>query len=373
MGQAGETAPITAMTVVEVRFASPRRRSRIGVVKELAGKLAALDPDAGAALQVIAYFDRLAEGRAGVEALVRGAAVLSGCPARLVDDERGVRIRVTVDGVRTDRMAEMGPADPAWMAVPLAPGDAPALWLEIPGPPAGVHAMVLERASAAVREVLDRTRGRAPAAGQSVDPAMVEVLLDRLAPELARRRAARSLGLRDTATARIVAPAGGGLLVEEVPASGVRSAMNEVRRAGIGPAVSVLDLPASADAARIALRFTAEGTDQDPGPRTVYAEDLGGLALLAETVGPETPPISDVRALNRAIASAPWTVRTLHAFAYATSLRAAAAELTLHHSTLQNRLAQAEQWLGWTVHDSQGRLRLQLTLILWRLHRTHGL
>lgn len=46
-------------------------------MKELAGRLAAVDPVAGAAVAVIAYFDRLAETRAGVEALVRGAG--SGC------------------------------------------------------------------------------------------------------------------------------------------------------------------------------------------------------------------------------------------------------------------------------------------------------
>lgn len=38
-------------------------------MKELAGRLAALDPEAGAALRVIAYFDRLAETRAGLEAI----------------------------------------------------------------------------------------------------------------------------------------------------------------------------------------------------------------------------------------------------------------------------------------------------------------
>ena len=43
-------------------------------MKELAGRLTALDPDAGAAVQVISYFDRLAESRAGLEALVSGAA-----------------------------------------------------------------------------------------------------------------------------------------------------------------------------------------------------------------------------------------------------------------------------------------------------------
>ena len=36
-------------------------------------------------------------------------------------------------------------------------------------------------------------------------------------------------------------------------------------RAGIGPAELVLDLPQSWTAARIAYRFTADGTESDPG------------------------------------------------------------------------------------------------------------
>ncbi|MFJ5681131.1 helix-turn-helix domain-containing protein [Streptomyces sp. NPDC093099] len=334
-------------------------------MKELAGRLAALDPDAGAALQVIAYFDRLIEGRAGLESLVRGAAVLSGCPARLVDDERGVRIRVDADGIRQDRA---GPALSSWMSAPLVPGGAPAVWLESAGPPGGVHGMVLERTVAAARVVLDRTRGRAPLAGPAADPASVEVLLDASAPEHARWQAAGRLGLRKAALARVVAAAGAAPVVEVVRAPEAPP-LSDGRRAGVGPAVPVLELPASAAAARTALRFTAEGTDRDPGPRAVYADELGGLAVLAASVGPDTEPIPDVRALDRAVAAAPWAASTLHTVAYATSLRAAAAELNMHHSTLQDRLAQAEHWLGWPVHEPRGRLRLQLALALWRLGR----
>ncbi|MFJ2439713.1 helix-turn-helix domain-containing protein [Streptomyces sp. NPDC087658] len=332
-------------------------------MKELAGKLAALDPDASAALRVIAYFDRLVEDRATLEALVRGAAVLSGAPARLVDEERGVRIRVTPDGVRADGA---GPAEDGWMSAPLAPGGPPAVWLEGAGPPDGVRAMVLERTAAAARLALDRTRGRAPAGG--ADPASVEVLLDPDAPEHARRRAAGRLGLRDTSLARAVARAGRPPSIEAVPASGALLLPDGGPRAGVGPAVPVRELPASWAAARTALRFTGEATERDPGPRTVYADQLGGLALLADAVGPGTEPIADVTTLERAFTAAPWAGITLHTVAFAPSLRAAATELNLHHSTLQDRLSQAEHWLGWPVHDPYGRLRLQLALVARRLH-----
>ncbi|MFI1394958.1 helix-turn-helix domain-containing protein [Streptomyces sp. NPDC020681] len=369
-------------------------------MKELAGRLAALDPDAGAALQVIAYFDRLMESRAGLESLVRGAAVLSGCAARLVDERRGVRVRVEPDGRRDD---SGGPIDPAWPWAPLepaasavrdtAPGTAPVtaadasgvLWLERTGPPDGVHAMILERAARAVRAVMDRTRGSASPVVPARDPALVEVVLDASAPLAARMHAAAQLGLKQGRLVRAVALHGGG--AELAPAGqpvpdarqvGVRQVdvrQVDVRRAGarrvgVGPAVEPAELPQSWAAARTALRLTAEGTAQDPGPRTVYAEELGALALLAAAVGPDTPPIPDLLAVERVIAEAPWAAATLHAVASSPSLRAAANELTVHHSTLQERLAQAEHILGWDVHSPQGRLRLHLALAVRKLQRT---
>jgi hypothetical protein len=335
-------------------------------MKELAGRLAALDPDAGAAVRVIAYFDRLVEERAGLEAIVRGAAVLAGCPARLVDERRRVHIEVEADGRRRD---EVTPTDPAWLSSPVASGDSPALWLERPGPAGPVEAMVLERATTAARAVLERTRGTSSGGGGNPhDPAWVEVVLDASASEQIRLQAARRLGLDRAPLVRAVAIQGSPARVEVIATSQASAPQVGGRRAGIGPAVPVLDLPSSWVAARTALRLTAEGTEQDPGPRVVYADQIGGLAVLAAAVGPETKPVADVRTLEHAGAAAPWMLATLEAVATSPSLRAAAAKLTVHHSTLQERLAHAEQLLRWSVHDPHGRLRLQLALALRRLH-----
>ncbi|MFI7040989.1 helix-turn-helix domain-containing protein [Microbispora rosea] len=332
-------------------------------MRDLVGRLSALDPDAGAAVQVIAYFDRLVETRAGLEAIVRGAAVLAGCPACLTDSERGVHVRVLPDGGRTDAGP---PPDPVWPRITV-PGGAATLWLERPSPPGPVGAMVLERAAAAARGVLDRTRGRAPARRDEDDPALVEVLLDAAAPSAVRSLAARALGLPGDISVRAVALEGG------VPRVGpAHHPPPEGVRAGIGPAVTVPDLPRSWALARTALRLAAEGTPQDPGPRVVHSDELGGLAVLAAAVPPGTAPHPDVRALERAGSEAPWMLATLYAAAYAPSLRAAAAQLTVHHSTLQDRLAHAEPLLGWTVRDPRGRLRLQLAFALRRLHRDAG-
>jgi hypothetical protein len=336
-------------------------------MEELAGRLTALDPDAGDAVRVIAYFDRLAESRAGLEALVRGAAVLAGCPARLVDQARHVRIRVESDGTRRDADAD---ADAAWPREPLIPGvpaDA-ALWLERDGgAPSVVDAVILERAAGVIRQVIDRTRGRA----RIDDSALIETLFDPSADEPARLLAAKRLGLDSAADPkalfRAVAVSGG--RPRALPAG---SALPS-GRLGVGPAVSALELPRSWSAARTALRFTAAGTPQDPGARVVHAEDLGDLALLERLVVPGAEPPADVRALETTIADAPWMLQTLHAVATTTSVRAAATEISVHHSTLQARIVHAETLLGWSLHTPQGLLRLHLALVLRHLAATAGI
>ncbi len=340
-----------------------------GRMKELAGRLTAVDPDAGAAVRVIAYFDTLAEGRAGLEALVRGAAVLAGCPARLVDAERQVRVRVEPDGRRQDSDL---PPDPDWPSAALAPGGAPALWLERAGgaEPSVVDAVILERAAGVLRLVLDRTRGRAPVSPTD-DPALVETVLDATAAEGARLHAARRLGLDPddpTTLTRAVAPLGGCPRILRVRGDEPPAGLPE-GRVGVGPAVPVLGLPGSWDGARTALRFTAEGTARDPGERVAHADALGGIALLAELIRPGAEPPPDVRDVERAAADSPWMLVTLHAVASTASLRSAAAAVNVHHSTLQDRLVHAEALLGWPVRTPQGRLRLHLALTMRHLAR----
>lgn len=358
-------------------------------MKDLAVRLAALDPDAGAALRVIAYFDRLTDARAGLQTIVRGAAVLAGCPARLTDNERRLHMRVEPDGATSPgqprqpapsrqpvqpalsgqtvqsgqgrRISGVGwqaeEPDPEWMSAVVGSAT---LWLERPGPPGPVEAMVLERAAAAAKAVLDRTRSHPP----RTDPALIELVLDATAAEPQRLRAAARLGFHPADRVRAVAFEDGtaALLLEAAEPPTVR--------AGLGPPGPVAALPDSWASARVALRFTAEGTEQDPGRRVVHAEDLGGLVLLAAAVGPDAEPVPDVRALDRAAATTPWMLTTLDAVAETASLRAAATALRVHHSTLQDRLAHTIPALGWDVREPRGRLRLQVALALRHLHRT---
>src|SRR6187402_3498046 len=95
-------------------------------MKELVGKLSALDPEAGDALKVVTYFDTLMDGRVSVETLVRGAATLAGVAAGY---RRGANsIRVLTDGSR-------GPALDAVPFPTAAAGAGAVVWLERTGAP----------------------------------------------------------------------------------------------------------------------------------------------------------------------------------------------------------------------------------------------
>lgn len=324
-------------------------------------RLAALDPVAGDALSVIAYFDRLTEGHAGLSSVVRGAAVLSGSPARFVDAQHRVSARVLPDGTVAPASSQ---PDPRWVRAPVRHDAESFIWLERSGVPGPVEAMIIERAAVALRTVLDRTRGHTAASVD--DQALLECVLDAAAPEGDRLMAARRLGLPHRLPVRALALPGGSARITR----GATFAPDVAGlRAGVGPAGSVAELPTSWAGARLALRLTAEGTGDDPGPRLVHADRMGGLAVLARTVTRDTPPEADVTALERAAATMPGLLATLAAIAEAPSQRAAAAVRHVHHSTLQDHLDAAERLLGWELQNPEGRLRLQLALALRRLHR----
>lgn len=326
-------------------------------MNELTVRMNALDPEAARALQVITHFDSLVASRAGLQSIVRGAAALAGCAVRLTDPGRRLTVRVLPDGV----VSHVNTApDPAWPSEAVT-ADGAVLCLERLGPVSAVEAMVLERAAGAACGVLERTRTRRV----SKDPALLEVVLDPNALPEDRLAAARRLGLPEPA--RAVALDDGTSLV--VPA---HAAISGPRRAGVGPAVAIVDLPQSWAAARTALRLTARGGEDDPGPRIVHAEKLGALSLLVQAADDHPEPVPDVRALNRAAATAPWVLATLEASAYTTSLRDAARLLQMHHSTLQDRLAHAETALGWDIREPHGRLRLQMALVLRRADLSRG-
>ena len=357
-------------------------------------RLSALDPGAESAVRAIAYFDALVGGRAGLEAFVRGAAVLTGCPAGLHDPDRHVHLRVHPDGHRLDP----APAEHSWPTVELRGTAAGVVWLERPQEQeaAPADAIVLERLAVGAGIVLDRTRGRAPA----YDPASVETLLAAEAAPEARLHAARRLALPTDLRVRVLAtmppqhPTAepgdaprtrwstriGRVTAEIVPAAAAAAApgpgapadQSPVRTA-LGPAVAVTDLPRSWAGAVDTLRLTADGTSANPGPRHLCHDDLGALTAVAAHLAPADALVDDVRALREAETADPGSLAILAAYVEHTSLRQTATALHLHHSSLQTRLPRLHSALGYRIDTPSGRCRLHLALALHRIHLSGNL
>ncbi len=230
---------------------------------DLAIRLAALDPEAASAVRVIAHFDALQEARAGLQSIVRAAAVLAGCPVRLRDPARRLpsASRSTVSlSVPTGSRTSRGPRRPSprrcrSLARAVGPtrhrrgGGAGACGGRRPQGP-GPH---------------PRTECRRPRPGRSAP--------GRPSPEADRLPAARRMGLPPMVRAVAVADGAPRGWCPPMPA---RWPPGQV---GFGSAVTVGELPASSRDAQLALSLTAAGTPDDPGPSVVRADDLGALPL----------------------------------------------------------------------------------------------
>jgi len=253
-------------------------------MQQLVGRLTALDPEASATLKVVAYFDTLVGHEVGIETLLRGASVLSGCPVGF-DPGKSAGLRVSPAG---HRLPAGAPGD--WPSAPAGPGAL--VWLERSGVPHANDAMVLERLALAV--AISRSRAR-PGSGLH---RAIERVLDADAPAEDRATAAAQLGLDPRRPVRAVArragqPAGDhpssivstpfGLARAEIVPRGADLRGADLRgadlrgadpgrsghpaangsgggpgaaRAGIGPAVEPGHLPRSWSAALVALRLT---------------------------------------------------------------------------------------------------------------------
>jgi hypothetical protein len=98
----------------------------------------------------------------------------------------------------------------------------------------------------------------------------------------------------------------------------------------------------------------------------VHADDLGVLLQLAQADDPGAPPHPDVAALQ-GLPRAALDLATLDAVHSAGGVRAAAASLGLHHSTVQARVRRAPGLLGYDPSSPEGRLRYAAARLLHRL------
>lgn len=291
--------------------------------------------------------------------------MLSGCAAGYTAD--GSSVRVDASGMKTIS-GEPG----AWPGHDF--GDGGRVWIERTGQAFVNDEMILERVAIALGISFDRT---SPVAASR---RAVETVIDAAAPLDRRMDAAAMLHLERESSYRVVA----------VPASVTLPGPSSVIYTGVGPVraairrlsdahppdgqpgvrwgVGLAMVPGALDrswaSALFALRLTT------PQNRCQLAEDLGSLLVFAELAdsGRFEPP--DLTALKLLLQSQPKALALLESLAPASSLRAVAEEVGLHHSSVQSRAADYSAALGFDLRTVPGRVRLSLVLTLYRLSTT---
>ncbi|MFC8800125.1 hypothetical protein ACFT2C_20520 [Promicromonospora sp. NPDC057138] len=331
-------------------------------MQELVGRLTALDAEASETLKVVAYFDVLVAGGVGLQALLRGAAVLSGAVAGASDGRRTYRIGPDGDRLPDDAARDGAAPRQQWPTRPISNGR---VWLEREGTPHANDEMVIERLALAVDLVGAHGPGRSGSALEIViDPARdVEerrVALSRLRLDPARETRIAALPLSHdpkAALSTVVATSYG--LVRAVVLGRDATVPGP---AGVGVARRGGELPEAFQTALLALRLLPDGD------AVVDAAELGVVLTAVSALEPVAAQQPDVAALARLDLRARVVLDELAA---AESVRAAATALGMHHSTLQARHDTLTNELGYDPRSLDGRARFRLASLLLRLLENH--
>ncbi|WP_406372918.1 helix-turn-helix domain-containing protein [Streptomyces sp. NBC_01550] len=394
-------------------------------VKGLLLRLSALDADAATAVRVIAHFEALLVGGLDPASLPRSTAALAGCAAGLeLPDGRAARFGsagVALPGApeHVSGRVDLEPAGRVWLERPGAPGPFDELVLEwmaitarvlagrprqtrVPSAadPALVELVLSGREDASDRARALRLLGLDPeaplrvaavAGGRGADVGVEAVALLGRGSLQGTVRVARvgSVGAvlvqRPIGSPAGLVPGDGPLGRTDSPAAELRTALRErlrdrgpsrrsahAIRVGVGGGADPLDARDSWAQARSALRFAGTGT---PDEAVADHDELGPVALLADIPVERLRAQADVRRLARLgcgerdgrSGQGSDLLDALAAFCRTGSLRQAATELHLHHSSVAARLAHVEEDSGWRLRDPQDRFRAQLALYALRL------
>jgi len=341
-------------------------------MEALVERLTQLDAQAGGALRIIAFYDTLMRRRADLPALARASAGLAECVVGIRLHGTGRVLRMAPDG--REATGEALPASTT-LPVTLDEEEIGTVWLERADPARGLDEVLLDRLAIAVAGVMERY---GPASTTMADPALVELVISADSDEAARARALRLLGFASDVPVRVAA------VRSAVPLDQVGVAICPARQvkaapladvgvilataldpaafpAGVRAGIGAADSPdRSWRQARIALRFT---TDRQP---VVHHADLGALALLAQVPADAARDNVDVAAIAGMVGN-PDDLATLDAYCVTGSLRRAADQLHLHHSSVARRLDQLGQTLGFELTEPTGLIRVRLALTTWRL------
>jgi hypothetical protein len=338
--------------------------------------------------EILHAFDRFAQRHVGADALTQTAASLAGCSAGVSDRSGRAIARCDAAG-RSLPLAMPDGSERRPYGRDGVPGGV--AWLE-PGQP-------LEPEQ---RLVLDRfafTLGCQASSDAAVPftrrTEALEALLRGDAGEVERATAARALSLDMGEHVRVVwvvsrrRGRGGsddlirrlrsasddvlrwlridGRLLILVRDADLHHALDAIPQRGftvaIGPAERASAASSSLAGASVALRFAGHAV----GPGTVRYDDLGTLAALLDVAPGTVRSSPEVAAVKRMAADRDGLgdLRCLEAFLRLGSLRAAARELFLHHSSVASRLDRAFCALALDRERPLHRCRAQLALALW--------
>jgi hypothetical protein len=341
-------------------------------MEALAERLSQLDSQAEGAIRLVMFYDTLMRRRVDLPALARASAGLAECVAGIRLHGTGRVIRMAPDGRPAP---EPAPEPSSTAPVTLDEEEIGSVWLERPGPARPLDEMVVDRLAIATAGVVERY---GPARATMADPALVELVISAGSDEAARARALRLLGFPADLPVRVAA------VRSPLPLDRVATAVCAGRPVKAAPLADVgvilatsLDtalFPAQARAgigtagqpdrswreARTALRFTS---DREP---VVHHDALGALALLAHVPADLARDNVDVAATAR-LAGNRDDLRTLDVYCATGSLRRAADQLHLHHSSVSRRLEQIGRTLGFDLTEPAGVTRARLALTAWRL------
>lgn len=317
------------------------------------------DPEASEVLRVVNHFDALAEWGATPDAFLRAAVMLSGCAAGLLTRSVTLRLDARGDHAPADLVEERE----SWLRRDVVGFGR--VWLEREGAPHFDDQLIIERLAIAVGVAL----GKASAARE--DRAPLEILLDPHASQEDRAASVVRLKLDGVRTARVLASPvdvvpGARTVVVPTLVGGLRATLDDgsprtTGRIGVGVATHPSELWVSWRAATLALRVSSESRP------VVVADELGAALRLLEAADADPVPHPDAALIARVVGQEPDALRSLDALVATESIRAAAVAAGVHHSTMQRRVVEFGDKLGFDPGAPDGRLRLALALQLHRL------